>query len=227
MATFSPSIPLSAPARRLTTLRRITTSRPSLLSSFTTTPRISAACFFSSPSRTLSKGGAPLAHNNEPVPTSSPTTDFSSLDVLGNTPVPSTSIDVCHHDGFSLNSGVQITNGSGALLIGGEAFEWKPWLTKDEKGTRKKMINSKWQWEIDPESLGVLSVVWPRPDLLILGVGKYNRPISPKTRQAIGEMGMRVEVLDTRNAASQYNLLATERGVGDVAAALVPIGFEE
>ncbi|KAK0670646.1 hypothetical protein QBC41DRAFT_317461 [Cercophora samala] len=162
MATFSPSTFLSAPARRLTTLRRITTSKPSLTFFQPTAPRTSLASSVApfSSSRTLRKG-PPLAHNNEPVPTSSPTTDFSSLDVLGNTPVPSTSIDVCHHDGFSLNSGVQITHGSGALLVGGEAFEWKPWASKD--GGRKKMINSKWQWEIDPESLGVLRVIWPRP----------------------------------------------------------------
>lgn len=38
---------------------------------------------------------------------------------------------------------------------------------------------------------------------------------------------MRVEVLDTRNAAAQFNLLATERGVDDVAAALIPMGWEE
>jgi len=38
---------------------------------------------------------------------------------------------------------------------------------------------------------------------------------------------MRLEILDTRNAASQFNLLATERGVQEIAAALVPIGFGE
>lgn len=38
---------------------------------------------------------------------------------------------------------------------------------------------------------------------------------------------MRVEMLDTRNAASQFNMLATERGVDDVAAVLIPIGWEE
>jgi hypothetical protein len=40
-------------------------------------------------------------------------------------------------------------------------------------------------------------------------------------------MGLRVEVLDTRNAASQFNLLATERGVSVIAAALIPIGWQE
>jgi len=38
---------------------------------------------------------------------------------------------------------------------------------------------------------------------------------------------MRVEILDTRNAAAQFNLLVTERGINDVAAALIPIGWKE
>lgn len=38
---------------------------------------------------------------------------------------------------------------------------------------------------------------------------------------------MRVEVLDTRNAAAQFNLLATERGVDDIAAVLIPVGWKE
>jgi NADH dehydrogenase [ubiquinone] 1 alpha subcomplex assembly factor 3 len=53
------------------------------------------------------------------------------------------------------------------------------------------------------------------------------RPVSPETRRHITELGMRVEVLDTRNAAAQFNLLATERGVRDIAAALIPIGWKD
>lgn len=64
-------------------------------------------------------------------------------------------------------------------------------------------------------------------DLLILGLGPQIRPLSPATRRYISSMGLRVEVLDTRNAASQFNMLATERGVDDVAAALIPIGWKE
>lgn len=52
-------------------------------------------------------------------------------------------------------------------------------------------------------------------------------PLSPDTRKRISELGMRIEVLDTRNAAAQFNLLATERGVSDVAAALIPLGWKE
>lgn len=64
-------------------------------------------------------------------------------------------------------------------------------------------------------------------DLLILGVGSSNHPISPETRKQIVSLGIRLEVLDTRNAAAQFNLLATERGVGDVAAALIPVGYKD
>ncbi|KAK5653143.1 hypothetical protein OQA88_9242 [Cercophora sp. LCS_1] len=162
------------------------------------------------------------AHNNEPVTEQPPPTDFSQLDVLGDAPVPSTSVTACLDNGFALNSGVRITGGSGALLVGGEAFAWRPW---DEK--TRKLVNGKGQWEVGKEGFGLLSVVWPRPDLLILGLGPEMRPLSPETRRLISGLGMRVEVLDTRNAAAQFNLLATERGVAEVAAALVPVGWKE
>ncbi len=64
-------------------------------------------------------------------------------------------------------------------------------------------------------------------DLLILGLGPEIRPITPELRRYISSLGMRVEILDTRNAAAQFNLLATERGVNDVAAAFIPIGWKE
>ncbi|KAF4825147.1 NADH dehydrogenase [ubiquinone] 1 alpha subcomplex assembly factor 3 [Colletotrichum siamense] len=150
-------------------------------------------------------------------------TDFSELDVLGNTPTPSTSIDVCMSDGFSLNSGLKILDGNAAILIGGEAFEWRPW---EAKGTMN-LINAKGQFEIPPEAFGVLELVWPRPDLLILGVGPKIVPLAPSTKKHLSSLGIRVDVLDTGNAASQFNLLATERGVDEVAGALIPIGWVE
>ncbi|KAL3955935.1 hypothetical protein ACCO45_008781 [Purpureocillium lilacinum] len=159
---------------------------------------------------------APLTHDcpvaavTQDVPKEPPPTDLNELNVLGNTPAPSTSVDVCTYDGFGLNSGVTITGGNGALLVNGEAFEWRPW-----------------EFELPKEAFGLFDMLWPRPDLLVIGVGKSNMPLSPQTRQHIAELGMRVEVLDTRNAAAQFNLLATERGVSEVAAALIPIGWKE
>lgn len=52
-------------------------------------------------------------------------------------------------------------------------------------------------------------------------------PLSPQTRRAINSLGIQVEIQDTRNAAAQYNLLATERGLDTVAAALLPLGWKD
>ncbi|TVY86109.1 NADH dehydrogenase [ubiquinone] 1 alpha subcomplex assembly factor, partial [Lachnellula willkommii] len=169
----------------------------------------------------------PRTHDRGPASTEDTQTDFSSLNVLGNTPAPSTSIDACAWDGFHLNSGVKVVGGKGVLLVNGEAFGWCPWEADGGKEKEKRLVNVKGQFEVGEAAWGVLGLVWPKPDLLILGLGKDMRPISPKTRQYIQSLGIRVDVQDTRNAAAQFNLLATERGVGSVAAALIPMGFRE
>ncbi|KAK1486287.1 hypothetical protein CCUS01_15192 [Colletotrichum cuscutae] len=165
----------------------------------------------------------PFRSKNEKPKDYQGATDFSEMDVLANTPIPSTSIDACVWDGFHLNSGVKIMDGDAALLIGGEAFEWRPWEAKGSKN----LINAKGQFELPAEAFGLLDLVWPRPDLLIIGVGPKIVPLSPATRKHLSSLGIRVEVLDTRNAASQFNLLATERGVDVVAGAMIPIGWKE
>ncbi|KAH8599936.1 NADH dehydrogenase 1 alpha subcomplex assembly factor 3 [Bisporella sp. PMI_857] len=143
------------------------------------------------------------------------------MNVLGSMPAPSTSIDACVWDGFHLNSGVKIDGGKGALLVSGEAFGWSPWSSD------KRVFNQKGQFEIGDDAWGVLDLVWPKPDLLIIGMGKEVRPLSMETRRYLGGLGIRVEVADTRNASAQFNLLATERGTGNVAAALIPIGWKD
>ena len=127
-------------------------------------------------------------------------------------------------DGFALNNGSRIT-GAGVMLVGGEAFKWRPWIRKE--GSSTKLKNAKGQWEADTMVWGALDLVWPKPDLLILGTGPGILPLSPKTRNDLTQLGIRVEVQDTRNAAAQFNLLATERGLQQVAAAFVPIGWKE
>ncbi len=91
------------------------------------------------------------------VPDERPPTDFGRLDVLGNTPVPSTAVDVCMPAGFQLNNGVKILDGDGVLLVGGEAFAWRPW------GPGRRLVNAKGQWEAGKGAFGLLGLVWPRP----------------------------------------------------------------
>jgi hypothetical protein len=77
--------------------------------------------------------------------------------------VPTTSVDICHADGFSLNSGVEISGGDGALLVGGEAFVWRPWLANGKAGKKGGLVNDKGMWEVGEEGFAVLGAVWPRP----------------------------------------------------------------
>ncbi|RGP80212.1 nadh dehydrogenase ubiquinone 1 alpha subcomplex assembly factor 3 [Fusarium longipes] len=165
----------------------------------------------------------PSRRKDQQAPAQPPPTDFGELDVLGNTPAPSTSVDVCMYDGFGLNSGVTITGGNGVLLIDGEVFNWRPW---EAKGSMN-LVNKKGQFELPPKAFALFDLLWPRPDLLIIGVGPSIMPLAPETRRTLSELGMRIEILDTRNAAAQFNLLATERGVSNVAAALIPIGWKD
>lgn len=92
-------------------------------------------------------------------------TDFAALDVLGSLPGPATAVDACLDDGFHLDNGVKITDGDGILLVGGEAFAWRPWQHASMTGgaARNQMVNEKGQFEVPEEVWGLLSVVWPRP----------------------------------------------------------------
>ncbi|KAH8196648.1 hypothetical protein TruAng_009172 [Truncatella angustata] len=218
------------PSQRAGISTAVRALRPSLQQSTTT---ISARQTPTSPSssfHTSSRRGAERAD----MPGGNPAaTSLAQLDVLANTPAPSTAVDITMSSGFQLNNGTRVTDGSGVLLVSGEAFGWRPWdFSSSSPPTRSpktnfRLLNKKGQFDIHPESLNLLAQIYPRPDILVMGLGQENRPLSPELRKAISAMGIRVEVLDTRNAAAQFNLLATERGVDDVAAALIPIGWVE
>ncbi|KAL3468415.1 alkaline-phosphatase-like protein [Aspergillus heterothallicus] len=171
------------------------------------------------PTRMVSRShpAKPRSHDRGPPSQEDTQTDFAALNVLGNIPAPTTAVDACLDSGFHLDNGVKITGGDGVLLVGGEAFSWRPWKGK-EGGEKARMVNSKGQFEVDEQVWGVLDLVWPRPASVM--------PLSPETRKHINSLGIRVEVVDTRNAAAQFNLLATERGVSEIAAAMIPIGWK-
>ncbi|RDW57560.1 Mth938-like domain-containing protein [Aspergillus mulundensis] len=179
------------------------------------------------PTRMVSRAhpSKPRSHDRGPPSKEDTQTDFAALNVLGNIPTPTTAVDACLDTGFHLDNGVKITGGDGVMLVGGEAFTWRPWLGKQD-GDKSSMVNAKGQFEVDEQAWGLLDLVWPRPDLLILGMGASIYPLAPETRKRINALGIRVEVVDTRNAAAQFNLLATERGVSEIAAAMIPIGWK-
>lgn len=117
-------------------------------------------CSIHTSRRHLTPSRPPSNTDRGPISEEDTQTDFGSLNVLGNSPAPTTAIDACHHDGFLLNSGQRIAGGSGCLLVGGEAFSWRPW-----EGRGGKLVNKKGQWECGNEAWGVLDLVWPKPGM--------------------------------------------------------------
>lgn len=139
---------------------------------FSSRPAAPASCRFSLASHTIThrrslhttSSLSKTRSRNDDIPDSPPPTSFNELDVLGSVPVPSTSVDVCMHDGFGLNSGITIEGGDGALLVSGEAFAWRPWEAIGEK----RLVNEKGQFELPREAFGLFDVLWPRPGMFSL-----------------------------------------------------------
>ena len=103
----------------------------------------------------------PNSADRGPKSTEDTVTDFGTMDMLSSAPPPTTIIDACISDGFHFGNGVKITGGSGCLLVGGEAFAWRPWEGRVDG--RRSMQNGKGQWDAQGSAWGLLDVVWPKP----------------------------------------------------------------
>lgn len=64
---------------------------------------------------------------------------------------------------------MKLGGGTGVLLVGGEAFAWRPWEAGSGEGMAggggKRMVNGKGQWDVANEAWGVLGLVWPKPGM--------------------------------------------------------------
>ncbi|KIY02275.1 uncharacterized protein Z520_02413 [Fonsecaea multimorphosa CBS 102226] len=193
------------------------------------------------PSRPPINPRAPKTHDRGPASKEDTQTDFSKMDILAAAGVeePATSIDACTSDGFHLNNGVHTSGGKGVMLLGGEAFVWTPWMytstaaaaaaagdSSRGNATFTPFLSPRGLLTFPPQTLGLLSLLYPKPDLLLVGTGHRLWMLSRETRAYISEeLGIKVDVMDTPNAAAAYNLLVMERGVEEVGAILIPEGW--
>lgn len=121
------------------------------------------------PSRFVSRAHThkPSSPDRGPPSDEDTQTDFDTLNVLGNAAAPAAAIDATLDTGFDLSNGVHIRNGDALLLVGGEAFSWRPWKAikgaANDRAAKAAMVNAKGQFEVPEEVWGLLSVVWPRP----------------------------------------------------------------
>ena len=192
---------------------------------------------------------APTTSDRGPKSEEKTQTDFATMDIYASAGIeePATSIDACTLDGFHLNNGVITEGNRGVMLLGGEGFVWAPWnleggstrtgMTSGTAAPKAKgpatptspftpFLTRTSTLNFPPATLSLLSLLFPKPDLLIFGTGARLHMLSKETRRYLSEeLGVKVDVMDTANAAAAYNLLVMERGVEGVGAVLVPRGF--
>ncbi|KAG7097482.1 hypothetical protein E1B28_004824 [Marasmius oreades] len=109
------------------------------------------------------------------------------------------------------DQGIKLTDGlvipSSCIFLEGKVYLWD-------------VPMSFWDgWEKD--HFEVFELVVPRPEILLFGTGETLAQPPPVIRNHLNKLGIQLDVMDTRNACSTYNLLAEEGR--RVAAALIPL----
>ncbi|GAA5857608.1 hypothetical protein JCM8547_004294 [Rhodosporidiobolus lusitaniae] len=116
--------------------------------------------------------------------------------------------------GFTFSDGLVCP--SPVLLFDGAIFLWDV----QQPTSKEDAMGMKWDgW--NEEKLRVFEVLSPRPEILLVGTGKTTCFPPPFFKRYLNNLGIQVDVLDSRNAASTYNLLVEEGR--RVAAALYPV----
>ncbi|KAJ9188590.1 hypothetical protein P3X46_003932 [Hevea brasiliensis] len=128
---------------------------------------------------------------------------YDQINLIDNAPQDQLRFQGYTDTGFTVN-GVEY---EGSLLcVGNLLLSWSP-----------NHIS-----QITPESLSIFRILHPIPEILILGYGSQIQQVDPELRCFIRSTGMKLEAIDSRNAASTYNILNEEGRI--VVAALLPYG---
>ncbi|KAG8906863.1 hypothetical protein FRB99_005923 [Tulasnella sp. 403] len=127
------------------------------------------------------------------------------LDEIG-APAPPVQVKRMTTDGIELVDGLLLQ--SSCIFINGRVFLWNVPQVKEGSwsGWTKEMFE-------------IFDVVIPKPEVLLFGTGNAPLPLSQELRQYLTSIGIAVEIMDTWNACSTYNLLSEEGR--QVAAALI------
>ena len=74
--------------------------------------------------------------------------------------------------------------------------------------------------DLNLQTLSLFSLVFPRPDIIIIGLGDRDQRIDAKAYMELRRNGLKVECFNTEDAAASYNYLCSEGRA--VAAGLIP-----
>lgn len=139
--------------------------------------------------------------------------NLAKYDIYALSDKPENNVEMISNDSIVFSNLKVVTAPKGALLLDNQIFEIDVSKTKIENDIVV---------EFNPEIIELLSLIYPKPELIVLGLGKKTRMLGPKSRQGFNELGIRVETGDTKSSALSYDLLATERTPGFVASIMLP-----
>ncbi|KAJ7571804.1 NADH dehydrogenase 1 alpha subcomplex assembly factor 3, partial [Mycena floridula] len=131
--------------------------------------------------------------------------DSAFVNILAGDSPPPVQVSSISQKGIQLADGLLLP--SSCVFLEGQVFLWD-------------VPSSLWDgWKTDHFEL--FDVVVPKPEILLLGTGQRISQPPAFLRTHLRKMGIQLDVMDTRNACSTYNLLAEEGR--RVAAALLPL----
>lgn len=167
------------------------------------------------------KGMPQMAPSGKSETTSNPADLFKKNDILMFSQKPMNYIESVKKNGFHLANNLLITspnkagNEIGTLLLDTESFE----VNLADGGY--KFING-FTVDFDEQTLLLLfEKVHPKPEIVVFGLGKKSRVLSELNKRFMSNLGIQLEIGDSKNAAKIYDLLATERP-GVIGALLLP-----
>ncbi|KDN43902.1 hypothetical protein K437DRAFT_274757 [Tilletiaria anomala UBC 951] len=150
----------------------------------------------------------------------SPSSPSGDLGSLAEGPVTITSMSP---QSFTLSDGLVVSQP--LLLLNGQVFLWLPPALDHSRAAPNGQGWEEWLEQAGgrDEIWKILEVIAPKPEILLFGTGKTVLPPPQQIRAYLGSsLGIQLEVQDSRNASSTYNMLQEEGR--KVAAALLPAG---
>lgn len=141
---------------------------------------------------------------------SNPADLFKKNDILMYSDKPMNYIESVKVDGFHLANNLLIKspdkdgNIIGTVLLHSETFEV-------DLNDAYKIINGFIVEFDETKVLEIFKKVHPKPELVVVGLGKQSRMLSDVNKRFFSSIGIQLEVGDSNNAAQMFDLLATER----------------
>lgn len=139
--------------------------------------------------------------------------NLAKYDIYALAEKPENNVEMISHDAIVFSNLQAVTSPNGALLLNNQIFQVDLAAMTIQNGVIV---------ELPTDIFKVLQIVYPKPELLVVGLGGKSRILGNESRKQFSALGIRVETSDTRNSALSYDLLATERSPELVGALMLP-----